>query len=88
MDVWDFVNNHRRPVVSINLSNSALYSIKVFNGKHLAVGAADGATYFVELSADLSNFSGNEKLPANEEKLVVQAVCKISKEIVIANQIQ
>ncbi|KAL0481743.1 dynein intermediate chain [Acrasis kona] len=68
LDVWDFLHNHNKPLVSVGLSDTGLYSIRPSNGKYLAVGDALGNVSFVELSDDLCNFMNGEGQSSSEEK--------------------
>jgi dynein intermediate chain 2 len=68
LDVWDFLHNHNKPLVSVSLSEAGLYSIRPSNGKYLAVGDAFGSISYVELSNDLCNFVEGESQSSSEEK--------------------
>jgi dynein intermediate chain 2 len=74
MDVWDFLFKQSRPLLSVSVSSSALQTISMYNGKHLAVGGVDGTTSMIELSDGLAGFKNNERLPITEEKNAIQAM--------------
>ncbi|KAL0483032.1 dynein intermediate chain [Acrasis kona] len=74
MDVWDFLFKQSRPLLTLNISNSALQTISMYNGRHLAVGGVDGTTSMIELSDGLSGMQNNERLPITEEKNAIQAM--------------
>lgn len=46
-DIWDLLYSHRKPLVSVQLSDSALYCVQQYDGQHLAIGSADGNTYYM-----------------------------------------
>lgn len=83
LDIWDLLHNHKQPVLSVNLTDSGLYSIRNHNGKYLACGGYDGTVSYVELSGDLSNFVGDEKKAFSEERKAIDEVCFIKKIILM-----
>jgi len=74
LDVWDYLYNQDRPLVSVKLSDYALNTIKVFDGRYLACGAADGSVHYLELSSDLSNYVDGERQPVDSEKRILEAM--------------
>ncbi len=72
LDIWDLTYKQSHPLLTVSVSNEALQTIRMYNGKYLAVGGVDGSTSLVELSHGLSGFRGEEKLSSNEEKATVQ----------------
>jgi dynein intermediate chain 2 len=75
MDVWDYCHNQSKPVVSLTLSETGLYSIKASVGKYVAVGAADGSVSFLELSEDLS-----EKSSSDEKKIFSDMLERVARQ--------
>jgi dynein intermediate chain 2 len=72
LDVWDFLYKQNKPLLSVSVSNSSLHSMRMYNGRCLAVGGVDGTTSLIELSDGLSGFKNDERLSSNEEKNAVQ----------------
>jgi len=62
MHAWDLYHKHNDPVFSTKVSDSSLQSIKVHNnGKHIAVGTADGTVTILRVSKGLSEVQKDEK---------------------------
>lgn len=74
LDVWDYLYNQDRPLVSVKLSDYSLNTMKVYDGRYLACGAADGSVYYLELSSDLSNFVDGRKQSVDSEKRILEAM--------------
>jgi len=68
LDIWDILYRQNKPVLSVSVSDAELQSISCKDGKYIVVGATDGTASLIELSESLSGFSGDEKLPATEER--------------------
>ena len=64
VDVWDLMYRQATPVLSVQLSDYALHTIRPSPGEghHLAVGGVDGTVTLLELSPALYTTSNHEKL--------------------------
>lgn len=74
LDIYDFYHNQNKPIVSLNVSDAPLHSIRVFNGERLAVGGCDGSVTIVELSNYLSGFRNGEKSIDHTEMEFIKAM--------------
>lgn len=72
LDVWDLLYKQSTPLLTVNISGCALQTVRMYNGKYLAVGSQDGSTSLIELSEGLSGFRGEERVSSNEEKNTIQ----------------
>lgn len=62
MDVWDLMTRQSTPVLSVQVADYALHTIKPTpEGHHVAVGAVDGTTTLLEVSPSLYTPANNEK---------------------------
>jgi len=62
VDAWDLMNRQSTPVVSLQVSDYALHTIRsTAEGRHIAVGAVDGSVSLLELSPALYTPQPNEK---------------------------
>ena len=62
IDVWDLMYRQSLPVLTTQVSDYALHTIKsTVEGKHIAVGGVDGTTTLLELSPSLYTPGGSEK---------------------------
>jgi dynein intermediate chain 2 len=62
MDVWDLQTRQSTSVLSVQVSDYALHTIKPTpEGRHIAVGAVDGTTTLLEVSPSLYTTSSSEK---------------------------
>lgn len=80
LDVWDYLYKQKDVTLSVNVSDSPLYSIKVTeNGRYVACGSKDGRTTLLELNSGLYTIQPNEKqslqatfeLETRREKILV-----------------
>jgi dynein intermediate chain 2 len=63
MDVWDLMTRQSTPVLSVQVSDFALHTIKPTpEGHHVAVGGVDGTTTLLEVSPSLYTSGANEKV--------------------------
>lgn len=63
MDVWDLMTRQSAPVLTVQVSDFALHTMKSTpEGHHVAVGSVDGTTTLLELSPSLYTSSTAEKL--------------------------
>lgn len=62
VDVWDLMYRQSTPVLTLQVSDYALHTIRPTNeGKHLAVGGVDGSVTLLEMSPALYTTTPNEK---------------------------
>lgn len=62
MDVWDLMTRQSTPVLSVQVSDYALHTMKPTpEGHHVAVGAVDGTTTLLEVSPSLYTPSSTER---------------------------
>jgi dynein intermediate chain 2 len=62
MDVWDLLYKQSSAVLSVQVSDYALHTLRVQqDGKLVAVGSVDGSTSLLELSSGLSELARDEK---------------------------
>eukprot|EP01006_Ploeotia_vitrea_P024733 TRINITY_DN57536_c0_g1_i1.p1 TRINITY_DN57536_c0_g1~~TRINITY_DN57536_c0_g1_i1.p1 ORF type:complete len:596 (-),score=63.12 TRINITY_DN57536_c0_g1_i1:221-2008(-) len=62
MDVWDLLYKQNAPVLSVQVADYALHTLKVQQeGRLVAVGAVDGSANLLELSSGLSEIAREEK---------------------------
>eukprot|EP01012_Entosiphon_sulcatum_P025270 TRINITY_DN30588_c0_g1_i1.p1 TRINITY_DN30588_c0_g1~~TRINITY_DN30588_c0_g1_i1.p1 ORF type:complete len:598 (+),score=104.14 TRINITY_DN30588_c0_g1_i1:125-1918(+) len=62
MDVWDLLFKQNDPVLSVQVSDYSLHTLKVQqDGRFVAVGSVDGSTNLLELSPGLAEIARDEK---------------------------
>eukprot|EP00992_Anisonema_acinus_P002564 TRINITY_DN10920_c0_g1_i1.p3 TRINITY_DN10920_c0_g1~~TRINITY_DN10920_c0_g1_i1.p3 ORF type:complete len:193 (-),score=95.07 TRINITY_DN10920_c0_g1_i1:74-652(-) len=62
MDVWDLLYKQSAPVLSLQVSDYALHTLRLQqDGRHVAVGGVDGCTSLLELSGGLAEMARDEK---------------------------
>lgn len=62
IDCWDLLLQQDEPILSINVSQDKIQSIKPHqDGKHIVVGNVKGSTYLIELAENMREYNKNEK---------------------------
>lgn len=67
LDIWDLYHQQSHPALSLAVSQHALHTIRLLNGRDLAVGGVDGTVTIIQLSDSLSGFKNGERSINSEE---------------------